>query len=320
MAPGANGKTATILLAAADAAMLNGLRRRLRAAGYRTVTARNVEKCRRIMTSRENLLLLFVELSSTFPAGPEILRRIRAEFPDLPAMVVVRRGQQRRLLEGWRQGAGDFLIWPPDARRWSDCLQKVEKLCGELELQRGWSRFMEAVSCSMSFRSAEEPCRRARLAVGGFLRRFTKLSESTQQNLLLVLEEAVMNALEHGNLELESEWKREAGPDGRSRFGAVRAARLRNPRYAERRIHIRVEWRREEIEISVEDEGKGFDPGAYCYSADGREWGMGLKIITSLMDEVTFNEKGNRICMRKRISAGGRASVRSASRRHSAAS
>jgi serine/threonine-protein kinase RsbW len=77
----------------------------------------------------------------------------------------------------------------------------------------------------------------------------------------------------------------------------------------ERLYRVVCEICEDRIEISVEDEGVGFDPGVCEEPKPGqiKEGGLGVFIIRALMDEVNvFSEKGagTRIRMVKYIAAG----------------
>jgi serine/threonine-protein kinase RsbW len=66
-------------------------------------------------------------------------------------------------------------------------------------------------------------------------------------------------------------------------------------------VLVTAELRPEQITIQVTDEGEGFDPSAVTDALaperleDTR--GRGLFLIRRLVDSVTFNERGNSICM-----------------------
>ena len=90
----------------------------------------------------------------------------------------------------------------------------------------------------------------------------------------LALEEAFINAVKHGN-----------------RMDAVK--------------EVRIEYSvaPDKIEVTVTDGGEGFDPNAVpdprygenLYKPEGR----GLFLMRSYMDVVTFNDRGNSVCMVK---------------------
>ncbi len=92
--------------------------------------------------------------------------------------------------------------------------------------------------------------------------------------LLMVLDEALTNALKHGN-----------------------------KHDAQKKITVSAQISNEKIEISIRDEGDGFQPGKLInpLSAEGieRNCGRGVFLVKSYMDEVSFNDKGNEIKMVK---------------------
>ena len=90
--------------------------------------------------------------------------------------------------------------------------------------------------------------------------------------LRLVLEEAITNAFRHGN-------------------------KLQEGR------HVDVEWAVEpdQVVISVEDQGEGFDPGSLPDPTDDDRLelpsGRGVMLIHAYMTEVSYNGRGNRVTM-----------------------
>ena len=91
----------------------------------------------------------------------------------------------------------------------------------------------------------------------------------------LAFEEALVNAIKHGN-----------GGDPR------------------KQVHIRYAISPERAEIEITDEGPGFDPTTLPDPSDvsnlEKASGRGLMLIRMFMDEVSFNERGNEIRMVKR--------------------
>lgn len=63
------------------------------------------------------------------------------------------------------------------------------------------------------------------------------------------------------------------------------------------RIHVGIH----QVRVEVIDDGDGFDPDGLPDPTTpenvGREEGRGLYVIRHLADEVTFNAKGNRLCL-----------------------
>jgi serine/threonine-protein kinase RsbW len=91
----------------------------------------------------------------------------------------------------------------------------------------------------------------------------------------LGLEEALVNAIRHGN----------RGDPGK-------------------RVRVRYRVTAEEVRAEVEDEGRGFDPGAVADPLDeaelARPCGRGLLLMRHYLDGVFYNEAGNAVTLHKR--------------------
>jgi anti-sigma regulatory factor (Ser/Thr protein kinase) len=114
------------------------------------------------------------------------------------------------------------------------------------------------------------------------------------------LEEALLNAMYHGNLEVSSELREE----GDTIYYQLAEQRCREEPYRQRRVHVEASFSRSEVVFVVRDEGPGFEPARLRDPTDPanleRLSGRGLLLIQTFMDEVLFNETGNQITMTKR--------------------
>jgi anti-sigma regulatory factor (Ser/Thr protein kinase) len=121
----------------------------------------------------------------------------------------------------------------------------------------------------------------------------------------VALEEALANAILHGNLEASSELRQE----DENQYHQMADNRRRLPPYKDRHVHCTFKLTRSEAVFSFRDEGPGFDPSTLPNPTDpenlGRIGGRGLLLIRTFMDEVTFNEKGNQITLVKRRNPAG---------------
>ena len=68
-----------------------------------------------------------------------------------------------------------------------------------------------------------------------------------------------------------------------------------------KRVHVTLRQHGEGVEVSVQDQGSGFDPRCIpdprhpdCLE---RPEGRGLFLIKELVDDLAFNENGNSVCM-----------------------
>jgi len=109
------------------------------------------------------------------------------------------------------------------------------------------------------------------------LKRVEKLGvvKCEQSNLFVALDEAFVNAIKHGN-----------------KFDSSKLVR------------ITAEVSKKEARFIVEDEGEGFDVNNVADPRDPQNLlktsGRGVLFIYNIMDEVKYNERGNRLTMIKR--------------------
>jgi anti-sigma regulatory factor (Ser/Thr protein kinase) len=131
-----------------------------------------------------------------------------------------------------------------------------------------------------------------------------RLAENDGLKLRVAIQEALLNAVEHGNLELKSTWKEEFMPDGSDKFSFVRHERMQDPKYADRTVCLTSWFNRDTLEIVVKDEGKGF------MHADKRPkvnvdnvscFGRGMTLIRNAVDEVKYSDGGSEITLIKRL-------------------
>ena len=125
-------------------------------------------------------------------------------------------------------------------------------------------------------------------------------NEAERIRIGTALTEAFANAIDHGNLELDSKL-RESADD--SYFVLGKERRQQDP-FKSRRVHITARLTPTEATYVIRDEGRGFDTKNYPDPTDPENIvklsGRGLLLIHSFMDKVTFNETGNEITMVKR--------------------
>ena len=116
----------------------------------------------------------------------------------------------------------------------------------------------------------------------------------------VALEECLLNAIVHGNLEVSSALRQE---DESAYDRQIEERRARRP-YAERRVTLTARISRTEGVFVVEDEGPGFDVSKLPDPTDPehlfRLGGRGILLMRSFMTAVQFGDRGNRVTLVKR--------------------
>lgn len=112
------------------------------------------------------------------------------------------------------------------------------------------------------------------------------LSGDKDMQISTCLHEAIMNAMIHGNLGLQSNF---CTLDGLCAYQAEIGQRLNNDMYQSRYVHISF-WNTEKcLQISVSDEGEGFDMPDFTTQNEFPR-GRGLMFIHSLADKVWLDK------------------------------
>ncbi|MDO6992966.1 ATP-binding protein [Brachyspira innocens] len=117
------------------------------------------------------------------------------------------------------------------------------------------------------------------------------------------LYEVIMNAIEHGNLNVLYETKKEWLK--KNIYNKKLKELLKTDKAKNTHVEILLKIEDDNININVKDQGLGFKPKqeAKKINNDGfaRESGRGMMMIKSYFDEVKFNKKGNSITLIKFI-------------------
>ena len=133
-----------------------------------------------------------------------------------------------------------------------------------------------------------------------YLDRLGLCNETEMTRVCIALEEALLNAILHGNLEMSSDLRQ----DGEVAYYHLAEVRRRIAPFRDRQVLCTARLSRAEVSVTIRDEGPGFDPSTLPDPTDpanlGRVGGRGLLLIRTFMDSVTHNQAGNEITLAKR--------------------
>ncbi len=125
----ASETTLTVLVVEDDAPLRDALCDTLASAGYRALAAGGAREALALLAT-EPVSLVVSDVQMEGLDGHELLRYIKARWPDLPVILVTAFGSVGRAVEAMRDGAADYLTKPFDAKALLD-------LAGRLARQRG---------------------------------------------------------------------------------------------------------------------------------------------------------------------------------------
>jgi len=245
-----------------------------------------------------------VELSG--PDSVTFLTDILDKNPAQAIIAVSPNPTYESALKVFRSGATDLLARPIDFSWLERVVQQIVFSRRNDEREKATYRFVTHEEAEMRFSSSDlAQLPSISLPLVGRLAQSGLVSHTDALKIRLAVQEAVLNGLEHGNLELDSRWKEELASDGRDKFSSIRKQRLADPAYADRSVVVKLTFHEGVLEITVRDEGKGFlnSRGAAddCKADSLACSGRGLALMSSAVDEVRFGENGSVVTMIKRL-------------------
>lgn len=268
--------------------------------GLETVDARNGEEALALLAEGGSYDLILTDLRMPRLDGLELVKRLSAADGAAPVVLMTSKGSERIAVRALEAGAADYV---PKRAMKAELRRVVERV---IEIAEARRRRRVAVFClekrETSFLLVNDPALISPLSAW-FQDGLDHLgfgNESIRAHVGIALMEAVANAMIHGNLEVSSELRRK-DPGGYEKL--IEERRKAKP-WSDRRVRLIAREKAADLEYVVEDEGKGFDRSALP-EQDSPETlldvaGRGIYLIRTFMDEVAFNDRGNRITMRKR--------------------
>jgi CheY-like chemotaxis protein/anti-sigma regulatory factor (Ser/Thr protein kinase) len=234
--------------------------------------------------------------------GLELVREVQREYPLIPVVLMTAQGSETIAVEALQKGASSYVPKAKLASLLTATVQQVLSLAGERRTKRALLRYMSSFDCDFVLSNETVMLTSLVSYLQGVLRDMDILNENDRLRTGVALEEALLNAAYHGNLEVSSEL-REVDP---ARFYALARERAASQPYRDRRIYVNVQINPAQVQFTVRDEGPGFDPRNLPDPTDPgnleRPCGRGLLLMRTFMDDVHYNDQGNEVIMRKTAS------------------
>lgn len=232
--------------------------------------------------------------------GLELVKQVRKKYPSVPVILMTAFGSEEIAVKALRAGASSYVPKRNLRRDLGEALRVVLVSVAGARQRDQVREFLE--ESESRFVLGYEPG--GTQALISYLRDgLTRLNFCDEAGLLQVstaLTEAITNAMDHGNLELDSSL-REAPGDAYRKQGRDRTTQ---PPYCDRRVCITSKLTPSEATYVIRDEGPGFDPSTLLDPTEPENLlklsGRGVMLIRMFMDEMRFNERGNEITLVKR--------------------
>lgn len=243
--------------------------------------------------------LVFVFMNSREERGMKTLHDLHASSPGSCVVVAADAVDGFLALECLHLGVMDYLVRPVTVDTVEECIAKIQA----------------RRRCLFAGLAPDTACvlgEQKRLRFENDLEKLPSYIDQAVMNarnicpdidmLKMALSEMLINAVEHGNLNIGMEEKADAVRKGT--FDALLKERLKNPDYRNRTVTLQVFMDRDMLEYVIDDEGDGFDyhrefdPDPHAHIGSG----LGVQLARNFFDEVIYEGCGNRvrlICRRR---------------------
>jgi len=268
----------------------------LEKAGYHAVMAVNGREALEMIRNMPPDVVI-TDLNMPEMNGLELVEAVHADFPRIPVILATGVGSEEIAAEALRKGAASYV----PKRNLKDLIPTLQRLLAVAHADRASAQLSAcAVRSEVQFILPNEGSLVAPLVaqIKRMVERFNLRDAGGAMRVAMALDEALQNAILHGNLEVSSALRE--GDDANAYYALATERRQQLP-FKNRQVYVRAVTSRDMAEITIRDEGPGFDPSKIPDPTDpaylDRPCGRGLWLIHAFIDEVHHNATGNEITM-----------------------
>ncbi len=268
----------------------------LEQSNYQLENASNGEIAWNLLTNDpDRFELVLLDKQMPHLDGIALLKRIRADlrFKDLPVIMLTGDKNEEDIAECLAAGAYYYLIKPT-----SDVIlhQVIRSALNEFKNHKNLKNQLHTHAAGLELISrAEFSCRT--LSEAKDLALILANASRDPERTLNGYVELLINAIEHGNLEISYADKSRLLQD--KYWEQEIAARLKQPRFASRQVTVVMEKTDQTCVVTIRDQGKGFDWKPYLEFCPVRAFhlhGRGIAMSNALhFDQLEYLGNGNTV-------------------------
>lgn len=261
-----------ILVVDDELMMLDLLERFLGDQGYEVISARDGKQALDIFRAN-SCDLIITDMRMPRMDGLQLLKAVKDADSRLPVVFISGFGEAETVVEALKAGAENFLAKPLDLEHLKKVIEQIVSLAG---IKPKSSPPSSSIRQTTHLEAPSHPGHIGemvyQLALSAVAVGFAQ--RDMDNNLKVALAEALTNAMEHGN-----QWD------------------------PAKKVSVESNISRDQLEVSVRDQGEGFDHRQLCDpTLDVHllvERGRGVFLMNTIMDRVYFNQAGNQVTLVK---------------------
>lgn len=255
--------------------------------------------------ARELPAVVLTDIRMPLMDGLSLVEKIRGQFPLVPVVLMTGTGTERDAVEALRAGAADYVT---KQALTADLPTVLDRVLSARQAEHRRSR----VLAGMTLRTSRFVLENDPMLVPQLVALFREdlieiglcdLTGATRAGI--ALEEALLNAIYHGNLDVSSKLRE----DDDAAFHRLARERRHQPPYRERRVRIVARMTPDQAVFVISDEGNGFDVSKLPDPTDDDHVelpsGRGVLLMRAFMNEVWYSSTGSRVTLVKKRDCGG---------------
>ena len=232
--------------------------------------------------------------------GLQFVEAMKRDFPLIPVIIMTAVGTEETAVQALKRGAASYVT---KRRLAQDLIETVRMVLQAADDERNVSRLLVHRTQQADFKFVLEnelPLLAASVTyMQQTMHAMGLFDEAGRLQIGVALEEVLLNAMFHGNLELSSSLREADKPT----YHEVARVRAQESPFRERRIFVDASFSPSGAEFKIRDQGPGFDPKTLPDPTDPANLhqvsGRGLLLIHAFMDAVAFNDSGNEVRLTK---------------------
>ncbi len=270
--------------------------------GYSVFEAENGKKgVQRFIDVNPDIIITDVNMPEM--SGIDVTKKIKDMKSDADVVIMTGYGTEDLVVQSLRSGATNYIKKPVDFK---ELMGILDSLILKRENRRRFEVLKEIVVREEKTLSIGNNIAKIWGTVNQILFNLPqKIEEISVEGLKIGLYEILVNAIEHGNLGITYEEKKEALSS--NTYNTLLKQRLEEADTAGKKVNIKSMFSRKQLQVEIEDEGNGFNYKELSFLEDPETLlsahGRGILLASLYFDVIEYHGPGNSVTLIKRFNS-----------------
>ncbi len=248
---------------------------------------------------RESPSIVLTDLVMPEMDGLGLVQQVRALYPQISVILMTAHGSEEVAMHALRAGAANYIPKQHLMRDLDHTLRKVLAIAAQWQERRRVLKSLVRRETTLVLDNDPDAIIPIVTMLNEELEGIGSWDPTSLMQMCVALQEALTNALFHGNLEVGSDLRHE----DESVFYAEASRRRNQEPYRSRRVRLHAQVDRAAARFQIADDGPGYAEAVVDQPVQPDDLncvgGRGLLLIRTFMDQVSLNKAGNEIAMVK---------------------